>query len=78
MSREDSGETVFAAHICIHELVQIYFSTKNLKVKVFFTDSSKAVLLLCTIFCYLCLVFVVFSCLFVVDLWPPAGKRAEV
>ena len=29
-------------------------------------------------FCYLCLVFVVFSCLFVVDLWPPAGKRADV
>ena len=37
---EDSGETVFAAHICI------YFSTQNLKVKMFFTDGSKAVLLL--------------------------------
>ena len=25
-------------------------------------------------FCYLCLVFVVLSCLFIAALWPPAGK----
>ena len=26
------------------------------------------------LFCYLCFVFVMFSCLFIVALWPPAGK----
>ena len=39
------------------------------------TDSSKAVLLLCVLFCYLCLfVFVVPSCLFIAALWSPAGQ----
>ena len=35
-----------------------------------FTDRSKAVLLLC----YLCLVFVMLSRLFITALWSPAGK----
>ena len=28
-------------------------------------------------FCYLCFVFVLFSCLFIVALWSPAGKLAH-
>ena len=29
-------------------------------------------------FWYLCFAFVKFSCLLVVDLWPPVGKRADL
>ena len=41
--------------------------------KIFFTDRSKAVLLL-RIICYLCLVFVMLSHLFIAAFWSPAGK----
>ena len=42
----------------------------------FFTDRSKAVLLLWILFCYLCftVVFIILSCLFLAALWSPAGK----
>ena len=39
-----------------------------------FTDCSKAVLLLWILFCYLCFLFVMLSCLFIAVLWSPAGK----
>ena len=29
-------------------------------------------------FCYLCFVFVMFSCLFIVGLWSPAGQRVDL
>ena len=31
-------------------------------------------ILLCIFFCYLCFVFVMFSCLFIAALWSPVGK----
>ena len=46
-----------------------------------FKPSSKSILLtvprrcfFCGSFCYLCLVFIMFSCLFIAVLWPPAGR----
>ena len=43
-------------------------------VKYFFTDRSKAMLLLGILFCYLCFVSIMLSRLFIAALWPPAGK----
>ena len=45
-------------------------SSKNI-----FTDSSKAVLLFGDHLCYVSLVFVLLSCLFIVALWSTAGSR---
>ena len=39
-----------------------------------FADRSKAVLLLWIIFCYLCFVLVMLSCLFIAASWAPAWK----
>ena len=46
---------------------------KSLLVKLIFTDRSKAVLLW-ILFCKLCFVFVMLSCLFIAALWSPVGK----
>ena len=42
-------------------------------VKKKFTDRSKVMLLL-WVFCYLCFVFALLSCLFIAALWSPTGK----
>ena len=39
-----------------------------------FTDRSKAVLFFVDHLCYLCLVFLMLSNLFIAAVWPPAGK----
>ena len=47
-----------------------YYTFSSDRFLVFSTDHSFV-----DLFCYLCFVFFMFSCLFIVALWSPAGKE---
>ena len=51
-----------------------YYTFSRDRFLVFSTDHSKGDASFVDLFCYLCFVFIMFSCLFIVALWSPAGK----